>query len=100
MGEPYTSTRGRTEFASVGEMKLSNTFVLLEKKKRSSSKEKIRETIPQRQNDMTVKTARTETPQGRMREKIRQTDFQTSKREEEILPHQYDMGVCDCRQVP
>lgn len=48
MGEPYPSTRGRMEFASAGEVKLSDTFVLLEKKKkkRNSSKEEKKRNYP------------------------------------------------------
>lgn len=57
----------------------------MEKENISVSK-KGREDIPQRQNKI-VETGRIETQQDRMREKRRQSDFQTSKREEEIVPH-------------
>lgn len=98
MEEDYASTRERMEMATAGEMKQSNTVAWLEKENISLAKKKGRENIPLRQNK-TVETSRIETQQDRMREKRRQIDFQTSKREEGIPPHHWDLCVCDCGQV-
>lgn len=59
------------KLACVGEMKLSNKFIQLEKKDNSEAKKKGRETTPQRPNDKTVETARTGTPQERMKGEIK-----------------------------
>lgn len=42
------------KLASVGEMKLSNKFIQLEKEDSSEAKKKERETTPRRPNDMAV----------------------------------------------
>lgn len=59
------------KLASVGEMKLSNKVIQLEKEGNSEAKKKRRETTPQRPNDKTVETARIETPQERMKGEIK-----------------------------
>lgn len=84
------------KLASVGEMKLSNKFIQLEKEDNSEAKKKGRETTPQRPNDKRVETARTETPQERMKGEIK--DRLVFPKRERRAHH--TRGVHGSRQVP
>lgn len=82
------------KLASVGEMKLSSKYIQLEKEDNAEAKKRGRETTPQRPNDKTVETARTETPQERMEGEIKDRLIFTQEGEE-IPRHQW----CPCTGV-
>lgn len=89
------------KLATVGEMKLSNKFFQLEEEDNSEAKKKERETTPQRPNDRTVETARTETPQQRMKGEIKDRHFHTRGKKDPTTPMvSMGRGVHGSRQVP